>query len=80
MKKVINYNFKRKNCVTSSSIKRCNLGYVRKCHLCEKEVRYNWVLGNFNYRIGDLVFCSWKCIQQFRRDNNLIKENNLCSD
>lgn len=68
------YNFDRPRKVNrpTSNSKKVVVPRICKCHLCGEPVKYNYVIGGYNYKVGNLIFCSWKCIQTFRRANGLI--------
>lgn len=62
----------RKKNRPASNAKKAVAHRVCRCHLCGEPVKYNYVDGCYNYKVGKFIFCSWKCIQAFRRANGLI--------
>lgn len=70
------YNFdrpkKRRNDVTASTKSSVHVLKKRLCHCCKQPVKYNYAIGGYNYKIGNFVFCSWKCIQEYRRKYDLL--------
>lgn len=71
-RKTYSFDRPRKMNRPTSNEKKVVVPRVCKCHLCGEPVRYNYVIGGYNYKVGKFIFCSWKCIQSFRRANGLI--------
>ena len=74
--KTVIYQFKkRKTKDAPTTRKKLHQTRHRCCHLCGEPVKYNYYSGCFNYKIDKYVFCSWKCIQEYRRKHGLIPKD-----
>lgn len=71
-RKAYSFDKPRKINKQKSNANKAVIHRVCRCHLCGEPVKYNYVIGGYNYKIGKFIFCSWKCIQAFRRANGLI--------